>query len=265
VLSGKVKYTDRANGKEVLIASGGKYVGGREVKAADDEKAEASAPTNGSSFSIAVPLRQGVWENQPNNQKGGPIDPTQFIPPRFNFTAITSGSFTLSLPRDAVAAVDAVDAVDAVLYVTGDDIPDGKAVGDVKTEAVAAVDAVDAVDAVAAKIESFNILTGGFTETEIEENFESIKAEYGKAGNYQVGGNQLNADEVKIDVNKVPTGDGLFRIEVTITPKGPEGDLGEAFNENGEPTLIAVNTVTIDLPGATIELITPPELSPQGT
>ena len=36
VLSGKVKYTDRTSGKEVLIASGGKYVGGREVKAADD-------------------------------------------------------------------------------------------------------------------------------------------------------------------------------------------------------------------------------------
>ena len=30
VVSGKVKYTDNANGKEVLIASGGKYVGGRE-------------------------------------------------------------------------------------------------------------------------------------------------------------------------------------------------------------------------------------------
>jgi uncharacterized protein YkuJ len=52
VLSGKVKYTDRANGKEVLIASGGKYVGGREVKAADDEKAEAAAaaPTDSTGF-----------------------------------------------------------------------------------------------------------------------------------------------------------------------------------------------------------------------
>ena len=87
VLSGKVKYTDRTSGKEVLIASGGKYVGGREVKAADDEKAEsaAAAPANGLSFTIGVPLRQGVWENQPNHQKAGPIDPTQFIPPLFNF------------------------------------------------------------------------------------------------------------------------------------------------------------------------------------
>ena len=85
VLSGKVKYTDRANGKEVLIASGGKYVGGREVKAADDEKAEAAAPANGLNFTINVPLRQGVWENQPNHQKAGPIDPTLFLAPQYYF------------------------------------------------------------------------------------------------------------------------------------------------------------------------------------
>ena len=86
VLSGKVKYTDRANGKEVLIASGGKYVGGRELKAADDEKAEsaAAAPTDSTGFpgfTISAPLRQGVWENQPRDQRAGPIDPTQFVAP----------------------------------------------------------------------------------------------------------------------------------------------------------------------------------------
>ncbi len=86
VLSGKVKYTDRTSGKEVLIASGGKYVGGREVKAADDEKAEsaAAAPTDSTGFpgfTISAPLRQGVWENQPRDQRAGPIDPTQFIAP----------------------------------------------------------------------------------------------------------------------------------------------------------------------------------------
>ena len=83
VVSGKVNYTDNATGKEVLIASGEKYVGGRELKAADDEKAEsaASAPTNAPGFpgfTISVPLRQGVWETQP-------IDPTQFISPTRTF------------------------------------------------------------------------------------------------------------------------------------------------------------------------------------
>ena len=85
VISGKVKYTDRANGREVLIASGEKYVGGRELKAADDEKAAAAADAPADTpgfpgFSISVPLRQGVWENQ-TSQNGGPIDPTQFISP----------------------------------------------------------------------------------------------------------------------------------------------------------------------------------------
>jgi len=83
VVSGKVNYTDNATGKEVLIASGEKYVGGRELKAADDEKAEsaASAPTNAPGFpgfTISVPLRQGVWETQP-------IDPTHFISPTPTF------------------------------------------------------------------------------------------------------------------------------------------------------------------------------------
>ena len=150
VLSGKVKYTDRTNGREVLIAAGEKYVGGREVKAAEDEKAEAAAAaSNGSSFTIGVPLRQGVWENQPNNQKAGPIDPTQFIPPRFYFVA--SAEMTATVGTDG-------------------------------------------------RIKSIDILTGGFTENEIEEHSESIIAEYSKAGNYEVGGNQLNADKVDIAV-----------------------------------------------------------------
>ena len=205
VLSGKVKYTDRANGKEVLVASGGKYVGGREVKAADDEKAEAAAPANAPNFTINVPLRQGVWENQPNHHKAGPIDPTQFIPPRFAFTASVARNFTVDL--------------------------DGK-------------------------IKSFSILTGGFTEDEIEEHSESIIAEYSTAGNYNFGGNQLNADEVEIDVTTEPTGDGLFRIRAVVKPTNPEGDLGEASDS------IAVKTVTVDLPGATVELIAPPKVSP---
>ena len=100
MVSGKVKYTDNTNGKEVLIASGGKYVGGREMKAADDERAEsaAAAPTNSTgfpSFTISVPLRQGVWENQAKDQRAGPIDPTQFISPTptfFGDLVVRSGS-----------------------------------------------------------------------------------------------------------------------------------------------------------------------------
>ena len=208
VVSGKVKYTDRTSGREVLIASGGKYAGGREVKAADDEKAEAAAPANGLNFTINVPLRQGVWENQPNHQKAGPIDPTQFIPPRFNFTANVARTATVGL--------------------------DGK-------------------------IKSFSILTGGFTENEIEEHSESIIAEYSKAGNYEVGGNQLNADEVDIVVTTEPTGDGLIRIRATVKPKNPEEDLGQAGDS------IAVATVTIDLPGASVELIVVPPTPPKGS
>ena len=206
VLSGKVKYTDRTNGREVLIAAGEKYVGGREVKAAEDEKAEAAAAaSNGSSFTIGVPLRQGVWENQPNNQKAGPIDPTQFIPPRFYF--IASAEMTATVGTDG-------------------------------------------------RIKSIDILTGGFTENEIEEHFDSIKAEYGKADNYEVGGNKLNADEVDIDVSKVPTGDGLFRIKTTVKRKDPEGDFGQAGDS------IAVKTVNLNLPGASVDVIGVPVISP---
>jgi len=113
VLSGKVKYTDRTSGKEVLIASGGKYVGGREVKAADDEKAEsaAAAPTDSTGFpgfTISAPLRQGVWENQPRDQRAGPIDPTQFIAPIPSFFgALVARSGTEFAPDRLEIALDA--------------------------------------------------------------------------------------------------------------------------------------------------------------
>lgn len=67
VVSGKVKYTDSTNGNEVLIASGEKYSGGRELKAAEDEQAAAAAASAAFSspgFSIKVPLRQGVFKTQ---------------------------------------------------------------------------------------------------------------------------------------------------------------------------------------------------------
>ena len=113
VLSGKVRYTDNANGNEVLIASGGKYVGGRVVRAADDEKAEsaAAAPTDSTGFpgfTISVPLRQGVWENQPRDQRGGPIDPTQFIAPIPSFFgALVARSGSELAPDRLEIALDA--------------------------------------------------------------------------------------------------------------------------------------------------------------
>ncbi len=198
VLSGKVKYTDRTSGKEVLIASGGKYVGGREVKAADDEKAEsaAAAPANGLSFTIGVPLRQGVWENQPNHQKAGPIDPTQFIPPRFHFTVSFASSAHVG--------------------------PGGR-------------------------IKSIVVETEGFTENQID----SIKAEFSNADNYVVGGKQLIADEVGIVVTTESTGDGLFRVITTITPKEPKVDLGQAGDS------IAIK-MTLNLPGVELIVVPPP-------
>jgi len=62
-------------------------------------------------------------------------------------TTYTGGSFA---PAAAIAAVEAVEAAAEVLYVEGDTIPEGKAVGEVKTAAVTAVTAVAAVAAVIA-------------------------------------------------------------------------------------------------------------------
>jgi len=67
VVSGKVEYTDASNGKEVLIAGGEKYSGGRELKAAADEQAAAAAASAAFSspgFNIKVPLRQGVFKTE---------------------------------------------------------------------------------------------------------------------------------------------------------------------------------------------------------
>ena len=113
VVSGKVKYTDRTNGREVLIAAGEKYVGGREMKAAEDEKAAAAAgaPTDAPGFpgfTISVPLRQGVWENQPSHQRAGPIDPTQFIAPIPSFFgALVARSGSEFAPDRLEIALDA--------------------------------------------------------------------------------------------------------------------------------------------------------------
>jgi len=83
VVTGKVKYTDKTTGKEVLIASGEKYSGGRELKATEDERSDAAAAAPPDSpvfpgFTIKVPLLQGVWETKR-------IAPTNFISPTPSF------------------------------------------------------------------------------------------------------------------------------------------------------------------------------------
>ena len=50
---------------------------------------------------------------------------------------------------EAVEGVEGVEAVEATYFEDGDELPDGKAVGDIKTEAVEGIEAVEAVEAVA--------------------------------------------------------------------------------------------------------------------
>ena len=289
VLSGKVKYTDRASGKEVLIASGGKYVGGREVKAADDEKAESAsaAPTDTTGFpgfTISVPLLQGVWENRAID------NPTQFISPTptfFGDLVVRSGSAfspdRLEIVLDASAGSEltvgqefkpsdlglsigggAINDNDAIIVV--EEAPGGgkKLVIKSKTgEPFAAADVAGAnavpvavaiptaggnsvsvdVDLVApmkppslianvddtGSAKSINITTDGFTEDEADAYIASIEDQFGDLKNFEINGETLNADEVDIITNVVPTGDPStpFRVEVEIKPKDADADLGK--------------------------------------
>jgi hypothetical protein len=335
VLSGKVRYTDNASGKEVLIASGGKYVGGREVKAADDEKAEAAAaaPANGLSFTIGVPLRQGVWENQPNHQKGGPIDPTQFIAPLFNFQGnLQPRAGELANPQRIEIPVTAAtasmldkdktySATDLGLKILGKTISDNDAIivleqnekGTLHLVVTAKegggpllpADAIGAkvvpvvvtlplprgasvdvnisliaprtdaeitamVDLESGTIKSIEIISGGFTEDEIKSSIDDIKNQYGTADYHQIGGNTLNADEVDIIVEEVPTGDPLtpFAIKTVIKPKDSEGDLGPVVDDIGQPIDVAfqpppVEVVPGEIPPPSIkEAPAPPKISP---
>ena len=67
--------------------------------------------------------------------------------------------------------VAAVEAVAAVLYVEGDELPEGKAVGDVKTAAVEAVEAVAAVAAVEA-VTAVEAVAANKEDTEEKEDNE---------------------------------------------------------------------------------------------
>ena len=295
VLSGKVKYTDRANGKEVLIASGGKYVGGREVKAADDEKAEAAAaaPTDSTGFpgfTISAPLRQGVWENQPRDQRAGPIDPTQFVAPIPSFfgelvarsgsefapdrleialDAATGSALTVGeelKPSDLQLSVGGVVVSDNDAIIVVEESAGGgkKLVIKSKTDTpfaaadVAGANAVPVslavptsggasvsvdVDLVApmkapslitsvdetGSAKSINITTDGFTADEADAYIAVIEEQFGNLDNFEINGETLNADEVVITTNVVPTDDPStpFRVEVVISLKDPDADFGK--------------------------------------
>ena len=295
VVSGKVKYTDNTNGKEVLVASGGKYVGGREMKAADDERAESAsaAPTNSTgfpSFTISVPLRQGVWENQAKDQRAGPIDPTQFISPTptfFGDLVVRSGSAfapdKLEIVLDASAGSgltvgQELKPSDLQLSVGGGVISDDNAIIVVEQAAgggkklvikskagnpFAAADVGGAnavpvsvaiptaggnsvnvdVDLVApmkapslianiddtGSAKSINITTDGFTADEADAYIATIEEQFGDLDNFEINGETLNADEVDIITNVLPTGDKStpFRVEVVIKPKNSDANLGK--------------------------------------
>ena len=326
VLSGKVKYTDRANGKEVLIASGGKYVGGREVKAADDEKAEAAsaAPANGLSFSIGVPLRQGVWENQPRDQKAGPIDPTQFVAPIPSFfgelvarsgsefapdrleialDAATGSALTVGeelKPSDLQLSVGGVVVSDNDAIIVVEESAGGgkKLVIKSKTDTpfaaadVAGANAVPVslavptsggasvsvdVDLVApmkapslitsvdetGSAKSINITTDGFTADEADAYIATIEKQFGNLDNFEINGETLNADEVVITTNVVPTDDPStpFRVEVVISLKDPDADFGKVDLIAFVPPPVEVVEGAIPPPPIVVAP-TPPVVSP---
>jgi len=329
VLSGKVKYTDRANGKEVLIASGGKYVGGREVKAADDEKAEAAAaaPTDSTGFpgfTISAPLRQGVWENQPRDQRAGPIDPTQFVAPIPSFfgelvarsgsefapdrleialDAATGSALTVGeelKPSDLQLSVGGVVVSDNDAIIVVEESAGGgkKLVIKSKTDTpfaaadVAGANAVPVslavptsggasvsvdVDLVApmkapslitsvdetGSAKSINITTDGFTADEADAYIAVIEEQFGNLDNFEINGETLNADEVVITTNVVPTDDPStpFRVEVVISLKDPDADFGKVDLIAFVPPPVEVVEGAIPPPPIVVAP-TPPVVSP---
>ena len=324
VVTGKVKYTDNSNGREVMIASGEKYSAGRELKATDDEKAAASAAAPPDApvfpgFSIKVPLRQGVWETQriaPTNF----ISPTpsffgdlvirsgnEFAPDRLelNLDAATGSELTvgqelkpsdlqLSIGGGAISDDDAVIVVEEIIgggkklvvksttgeaFVPGDvasassvpvavSIPtaSGAAVS-VDVDVVAPMKAPSLVAKVdeAGAAKSINITTDGFTEAEADTHIANLKDQLGSLDNFEINGETLNADEVDIVTNVVPTGDELtpFRIEVEIKPKNPDQNLGQASDIGVTFAPPPVDTIPGQLPPPPIALPPgPPEESP---
>ena len=76
---------------------------------------------------------------------------------------------------------------------------------------------------------SINITTDGFTADEADAYIATIEEQFGDLDNFEINGETLNADEVDIITNVLPTGDKStpFRVEVVIKPKNPDANLGK--------------------------------------
>ena len=112
---------------------------------------------------------------------------------------------------------------------------------------------------------SINITTDGFTADEADTYIATIEEQFGNLDNFEINGETLSADEVNITTSVVPTGNEStpFRVEVTISPKDPEGDLGKVNEIAFQTPPVAV--VTGDIPPPPIVVPpTPPVISPIG-
>ena len=76
---------------------------------------------------------------------------------------------------EAVEGVEGVEAVEATYFEDGDELPDGKAVGDIKTEAVEGIEAVEAVEAVAEVTEPVMHSVPTMEEYEITPAVEAVE------------------------------------------------------------------------------------------
>ena len=299
------------------------------MKAADDEKAEAAAaaPTDSTGFpgfTISAPLRQGVWENQPRDQRAGPIDPTQFVAPIPSFfgelvarsgsefapdrleialdaatgSALTVGEelkpsdLQLSVGGEVVSDNDAIIVVEesagggkklviksktdtpfAAADVAGANAvpvslaiptPGGASVS-VDVDLVAPMKAPSLITSVdeTGSAKSINITTDGFTADEADAYIATIEAQFGNLDNFEINGETLNADEVVITTNVVPTGDPStpFGVEVVISLKDPDADFGKVDLIAFVPPPVEVVEGAIPPPPIVVAP-TPPVVSP---
>ncbi|SVE07791.1 uncharacterized protein METZ01_LOCUS460645, partial [marine metagenome] len=112
---------------------------------------------------------------------------------------------------------------------------------------------------------SINITTDGFTADEADTYIATIEEQFGNLDNFEINGQTLSADEVDITASVVPTGNEStpFRVEVTIKPKDPEGDLGKVDEIAFQPPPVAVVEGEIPPPPIVVPP-TPPVISPIG-
>ena len=135
------------------------------VTYADAASAAVASPTNAGTYTVSATADSSLYQGTQTGtltiakatatvtlsdlaatyDGSAKLAATTTVPAGLTVDLTYSQGSTLVAPIAAVAAVTAVDAVAEVLYVTGDTLPDGKVVGDVKTAAVAAVTAVAGV------------------------------------------------------------------------------------------------------------------------